>query len=454
MERSGVQSGGVEFKTLQTLQALSHEARVLRNLDELNYLFVNASYKLVRYEQAFLWLGDNNPSAASGVMSPTNKAPMVQWLADLHRRCLVDHPSGVIEIASVDHALQERWGDFLPPFAIWLSGGEGIGKGCLLVRRSAWTDSEKVLLHEWWNIWLHSRYALEFSQRSVREPLKVRFLRYFKDKDRPWYQRRGVLAAVGLVLVMLFPVPMTVLAPGQLVALNPVRVTVPLDGVIRKLEVEPGSVVVEGDVLFRLDDEEIRTRLNTATQALETARASFRQLSQQAIQDARFMGRLAEVRGAILERMTEKAFLERQLGLTVVMANRSGVVSYEPASSLIGAVVSVGDHVMSIIDPEENELEIWLSIFDAIPLPDHAAVKLHLNAAPFSPVKGSLRFVSFDVSERPDGSLAYNLRASLSDQTTHRLGLQGTARISGNKTTLFYWLFRRPISSIRALGGF
>ena len=247
---------------------------------------------------------------------------------------------------------------------------------------------------------------------------------------------------------------MTVIAPGQLVALNPARVTVPLDGIIREVEVEPGAVVVEGDVLFRLDDEEIRTRLNTATQALETARASFRQLSQQSMQDARFMGRLAEVRGSIVERMTEKEFLERQLGLPVVLASRTGVVTYEPASSLIGATVSIGDHVMSIIDPEEKELEIWLSIFDAIPLPDQAAVRLHLNAAPFAPVKGSLRFVAFDVSERPDGSLAYNLRASLSDQTTHRVGLQGTARISGHTTTLFYWLFRRPISSVRTLGGF
>jgi hypothetical protein len=454
MERSSVQSGGVELKALQTLQALSHEARVLRSLDELSYLFVNASYKLVRYDQSLLWLNDHNPSAASGVISPTNKAPMVQWLADLHRGCLKDHPSGVIEIGSVDSALQERWGDFLPPFAFWLSGSEGSGKGCLLVRNIAWTDSEKVLLHEWWSIWLHSRDALEFSRRSVREPLKTRILRYFNDTQRPWYRRRGVLAALGLLLVMLFPVPMTVIAPGQLVALSPVRVTVPLDGVIRQLEVEPGSVVVEGDVLFRLDDKEIKTRLNTATQALETARASFRQLSQQAMQDARFMARLAEVRGTIVERMTEKEFLERQLDLTVVMASRGGVVTYEPASSLVGEAVSIGDHVMSIIDPEKKELEIWLSIFDAIPLPDDATVRLHLNAAPFSPVEGTLRFVSFDVSERPDGSLAYNLRASLSDQTTHRVGLQGTARISGNTTTMFYWLFRRPISSFRALGGF
>jgi hypothetical protein len=237
MDRSSVQSGGVELKALQTLQALSHEARALRSLDELNYLFVNASYKLVRYGQAFLWLNDHNPSAASGVMAPSSKAPLVQWLADLHRRYLVDHPSGVIEIGSVDSALQERWSDFLPPFALWLSGGEGSGKGCLFVRKIAWTDSEKVLLNEWWSIWLHSRDALEFSRRSVREPLKTRILRYFNDTQRPWYRRRGVLAAVGLLLFMLLPVPMTVIAPGQLVASSPVRVTVPLDGVIRQVEV-------------------------------------------------------------------------------------------------------------------------------------------------------------------------------------------------------------------------
>ena len=453
MERSNFQSASIELKALHSLQFLSHEARVLRNLDELNFLFVNATYKLVRYGQAFLWLNSHNPSAVSGVMAPATKAPMVQWLTDLHQVCLVNRPSGIIEIESIDSDLQERWGDYLPLFAFWLSGGEGSERGCLFVRSSVWTDSEKELLLEWWAIWSHAREALELRQRLLSTPLRKRLVSYFKDIESPWYRRRWVLIALGLFLIMLLPVPMTVIAPGQIVALNPARVTVPLDGVIRWVEVEPGSVVVEGDVLFRLDDEEIRTRLNTASQALETARAISRQLSQQSMQDTRYMARLAEISGAIAERMTEISFLERQLGLTVVTASRSGIVSYEPASSLVGESVNIGDHVMSIIDPDEKEIEIWLSILDAIPLPDNAGVKIHLNASPFFPVKGSLRFMAYDVSERPNGSLAYNLRASILDRTSHRVGLHGTVRISGKKTTVFYWLFRRPIGAVRALGG-
>jgi hypothetical protein len=100
---------------------------------------------------------------------------------------------------------------------------------------------------------------------------------------------------------------------------------------------------------------------------------------------------------------------------------------------------------------DDVEVEAWLGVADAIPLPTDAGVSLHLNADPLSPVKARLRYLAHDAVERPDGSYAYRLRATLSEPTAHRVGLKGSVRVSGEWVPLGYWLLRRPWASLRSL---
>ena len=54
----------------------------------------------------------------------------------------------------------------------------------------------------------------------------------------------------------------------------------------------------------------------------------------------------------------------------------------------------------------------------------------------------------------PEGVSAYRLRGVFDDETGHaRIGLRGTARVSGEWATLGYYLFRRPISALREWTG-
>jgi hypothetical protein len=57
--------------------------------------------------------------------------------------------------------------------------------------------------------------------------------------------------------------------------------------------------------------------------------------------------------------------------------------------------------------------------------------------------------VSYDALQRPDGSYAYRVRARLDGVTEHRVGLKGTARLSGDWVPLAYWMLRRPLALIR-----
>lgn len=61
-----------------------------------------------------------------------------------------------------------------------------------------------------------------------------------------------------------------------------------------------------------------------------------------------------------------------------------------------------------------------------------------------------MRYMAHSPVERPDGSFAYRLRATLDGNTDHRVGLKGTARIAGGKVPLIYWALRRPWAAARA----
>jgi hypothetical protein len=109
-----------------------------------------------------------------------------------------------------------------------------------------------------------------------------------------------------------------------------------------------------------------------------------------------------------------------------------------------------GERVMTIADEHDVEVEAWLTPADVIDLPDTAAVTLYLNSAPLQPVSASLRYAAHEAVLRPDGSYAYRLRASIdAGDERPRVGLKGTARVSGRYVPLVYWVMRRPLAAIR-----
>ena len=126
---------------------------------------------------------------------------------------------------------------------------------------------------------------------------------------------------------------------------------------------------------------------------------------------------------------------------------------FDDPSEWIGKPVQTGERIMRIATPGDIEVEAWLPIGDAIPLPDNADVRLYLAASPLSSLPAQIRYIAHDAVPRPDGTYAYRVRARLDGQTDQRIGSKGTAKISGGWVPLIYWIVRRPLSMMRqALG--
>ena len=217
--------------------------------------------------------------------------------------------------------------------------------------------------------------------------------------------------------------------------------------------VRPNESVKTGQLLFDFDQAPLVARYDVANQSLLTALAEYRQSAQMALNDLKSKAQLAVLQGKIEERKAEAEFLKGQLDRSHVAAPYDGIALFDDPSEWIGKPVVTGERIMRIAAPDDIEVEAWLPVADAIPFPDNAPISLFLNASPLDSVKATVRYASHDAVQRPDGSFAYRVRATLTGKTTHRVGLKGTAKLSGEWVTIGYWISRRPIAAIRqALG--
>ncbi|MFZ2855384.1 MAG: HlyD family secretion protein, partial [Rhodocyclaceae bacterium] len=189
-------------------------------------------------------------------------------------------------------------------------------------------------------------------------------------------------------------------------------------------------------------------------QALAAAEAEYRQAAAQAVSEDKPKALLAPLFGKMEEKRAEAAYLRELLERSRVTAPLEGIALFDDPSEWIGRPVVTGERVMRIAPPGEMEVEAWLSVGDAIPLPTGAPVSLYLSANPLRAVNASVRYMAHDATERPDGSYAYRVRATLDKKTAHRVGLRGTARLSGEWTPLCYWVLRRPLASLRKMVGY
>jgi multidrug resistance efflux pump len=447
---------------LATLLDLAHRARHAGEAVELDFLAVNGSHALAPYRQAALWFEERGVCALSGVVQIEANAPYVQWL---ERLVAALDAAGPVTAQDVPPALAAEWGDWLPAYALWLPIADAHGKslhghpargGLLLARDIPWLESELPLLTEWADILRHAWMArtppLTLSPLALRARLRRRRA-HEQANALPWWRRRAPQAALAIAALLCVPVRLTVLAPGELVPANPAAIRSPLEGVIAAVDVKPNQAVKKGDPLFHFDGAQLASRDAVAAQALATAEAEYRQGLQQVLSDGKSRSQLATLQGKIEERRAEAGFVHGQLERSTVLAPRDGIALFDDAAEWSGRPVGTGERIMRIASPHDVEVEAWLAVGDAIPFEDGAPLKLYLASSPLDSVTATVRTVSYEAQARPDGSYAYRVRAKLDADSARRVGLKGTAKLSGAWAPLAYWILRRPLAAVRQAVG-
>ena len=416
----------------------------------LGFTAVNEALALVAYRQAAFFTrsgqGQFQLTTASGLVSVAEESPYAIWLSRFAQSLPTTPGCQRLDFENAPADFVDGWEEWLPEHLLVaaLADQSGTAVGLMVYARDTpWTDAELQALDR-----VHQAYGYCLSALA-RKPKRLGsgLLSVFRGRRARWI-------AFAVVAALFIPVRLSALAPAEVVALSAIAVSSPQDGVVSAFFVQPNANVKAGDRLFSLDDSALASRREVARRGVSVARADLLVSQQRAFDDLKSKGELAAATGRVSEKEAELSLVEGSLDRVVVKADRDGIAVYGDPNDWLGKPVQTGERVMQLADPRDTGVLVWLPVADALNLEPGAPMRLFLHTKPLDPLPATLLQTSYQAVLSPDGVSAYRLRGRFEEGSdTARIGLRGTARVSGDWAILGYYLFRRPIAALREWTG-
>ncbi len=434
---------------LSALLQLGKRAFAAEDEPSFGFLVVNETHLMAPYRQAVLWRYRQDKKGevvtVSGSPEANVRAPYIAWLNRiLNHEDLNQHKTPMcITAENVPPQEAEEWEQWLPTHAVWAPLITGMGErlgGLLLVKSIPWTNPEVKLIGK-----LADSYANAW-ELILKRSHKPGLLWKHASSNKKWIKIGGIAL---LFLACWLPVQQSVVAPASVVAYEPAPIRAPLDGVIDHFHVTPNQPVKAGDLLFTLDKADLDNRLNVENKTFALFQEEYRQVLKMAVTDPE-----SRMQKRILEKRLEKQSAQTQgiqilLNRIRVLAPRDGIALFADVNQWLGKPVQIGEPILEIAEPKSTELKIRLPVSDAIVIESGAKVTLYPNMDPLSSWQGSVTQIGYDAQDL-EGVLAYVIKARFTpDAQPPRIGLRGTAKIQGQRTTLFYYLFHHPLALMR-----
>jgi hypothetical protein len=442
-----------ENPRMTTLDAMLHLEQRAFEADTpaaLGFTIVNEALSLVPYRQAAFFIqalsGKLKLITASGLVSVAEESPYAIWLSRFSQSLPPSQGCQRCDFANVAAEFGDGWEEWLPEHLLVASLQDQAGSRMGLVlyaRDTPWQDQELETLDR---VHLAYGYCLSSLNRAPKR-LGSALFSVFRSSRVKWL-------VIAVLAAMFVPVRLSALAPAEVVALSAMAVSSPQDGVISAFFVQPNATVKAGDKLFSLDDSALTSRREVARRGVSVARADLLVAQQRAFDDLKSKGELASASGRVNEKEAELSLVESSLDRVVVKAERDGIAVYGDPNDWLGKPVQTGERVIQLADPRDAGVLVWLPVADALNLEPGAPIRLFLHTKPLDPLPAQLLQTSYQAILSPDGVSAYRLRGKFeTGADSARIGLRGTARVSGDWAILGYYLFRRPIAALREWTG-
>lgn len=437
-------------KLWTVISQLATRARAAESEPALQFVMANGTFEVLRYRSALVFTvheGEPRLACASGLTAVDRTSVFGSW-SERVVKALLPKLGGPRpgRIDDVPPSLHAAWNDYWPA-TVQIHPVPGVGEKLLgvvvYVLDTPWPEWITPMLDV-----LHQAHGLCLQNlRARRHPLE--FLARLVDGRHLRTRRYLLRAVIGVLVLLCLPIRQFVIAPAEIVSLDSVAVTSPVEGVVAELVARPNQTVRKGDILVRLDDTAIRNRLASARQSLEVARAEYLAGAHRAFVSADKTAEAGVLKGRISERLAEVAFLEDQLTLLDIRASHDGIAVYGQENDWIGKPVSAGQRIMELADSDRLGVYVWVPVADAINLRSGATLSVLLYAAPLNPLAATVEQASYQATRSPEGVAAYRVRATLQTQHGVRLGLRGSAKITGEWVMFGYFVLRRPLSVLR-----
>lgn len=259
----------------------------------------------------------------------------------------------------------------------------------------------------------------------------------------------------GLLLALaFFPVRLTVTAPAEIVPKDAAVVTIPFDGMVEDVLIDPGDEVKKEDVLLRMEQQSLKAQMDLAEQEMRVVQSSLSRAQRESLaapdRKANLIALQQEIESKKIEYNHAKILTER----ADIRAARDGVAVFSDAASLRGKPVQAGEKVMMVANPQSYQLLIRVPVDSMIGLDPKAPVTFFLHTSPLSAQRASIESIGYQAGMDPDGLLTYKIVAVMDKNDDNiRIGWKATAKIRGEWTTLSYAILRRPMIALRNLLG-
>ena len=94
-----------------------------------------------------------------------------------------------------------------------------------------------------------------------------------------------------------------------------------------------------------------------------------------------------------------------------------------------------------------------MPVKDSITIKEGARVKVFLDIDPMNAIEGKVERFLYEPEKKSEDILAFKVLAFIDDKKLPRIGLRGSAKIYGEDVKLFFYLFRKPITTVRQFIG-
>jgi multidrug resistance efflux pump len=424
---------------------VEREVRGKRNIADLGYYLVNETARVHEHHLAFL-LRPKGRSWRVSAVSDVTKFEETSPLGDALRRFtkLQTFDDGVRLVNTSTLSLPDSLALSLPAHVMLMPlihPDGGVAGLLILLRDHPWPERDRMLAEPLAECYGHALVALE---------------------DRPWFRgpkRNATRLAMGVIASLaigsgFIQVPLTALAPAEIISAQTLPVTAPFDGIVSDILVQPYTMASPGQELVRLDATELTMDRDIARKALAVTEAELRRIRREAILDPNSKAKLAVWAKKVELRQQTLANADDKLVRHKVISTGSGVVLYDDRFNWKGRPVKAGQRFMTLAAPDKLELQIDLPAANLIPLKTGAKVTLFLDMDPARPLTAELTRIGYQARSDSAGVMAYRYQAKLDEnQSGSVLGARGTARLEGKSISLAYALFRRPLTALRQFLG-
>jgi RND family efflux transporter MFP subunit len=282
--------------------------------------------------------------------------------------------------------------------------------------------------------------AIERDRRGMVSRIALRLSRLCFS----WRGRFFCLAAAAAALLLALPWTYRINCHCQVQPVVRRFVVAPYDGTLEKSLVSPGDVVSKGDVLARMDEREIgwelaglRAEFTRAEKERDAAMASHKTSAAQ----------LAELE---MERLEVKMqLLEHRTDNLAIRSPIDGIVVAGDLEKAEGAPLTIGQTLFEVAPLETMLVEVNVPEEEIARVRREMSVNVMLNAFPDQPILGVLERI------HPQAELRDNDSVFVADLTLDnpdgrlRPGMNGWAKVTGDRKSLGWILFHKPWSTVR-----